>query len=120
MVWKNGFVPFDPISKEKHIPHTKLYKKIQNKVNNTLVCDTKLKKYIKDAVKLLKMNIDMKKIDLLFDKYNNKSIKDFFKKFMKIYENTCAIFEIVYRKISKELKMDIEGLYGISYFLKLK
>ena len=62
----------------------------------------------------IKLNIvdifNDKKIDKILNNYSDKTILDFFKDFMKNYDDTCDMFNIISKNIMNEIGMvDFRG-----------
>jgi hypothetical protein len=114
---KYGFLPFDDI---KQTVHKKNYDKyIQNKkiVNNILVKNTKIRKYLEKASNKLNLNISVKTFNILFEKYDNKTIVEFFYDFMKNFNKNCELFSLIYDQVMTDHK--IKSLHNITYFKML-
>lgn len=119
---KYGFIPYDPTHNKIDVDNLVNYKVNQKLVNIIKLKHTNIKQYIKDAIQ--KLNIEEKipsiKLNKMFEKYEDKSIKDFFISFLyeSNYEYTCAVFEKIYLKLMRDL--DIENLHGCTYYLEIK
>ena len=109
---KYGFIPYDFDNKEVDKFNYKKYKKNSKLVNTIKVKDTNIKKYL-EKTNLLKQNV----INKIIDKYNDKTIKDFFYDLTKKYDETCDIIGSIYKDVMTDIGMS--DLHGKSYFLEL-
>lgn len=114
---KHGFIPFNTNTEKTDKINLKLYKKHQHIVNNTLVKNTNIQKYINRIFKKHRINVNKNDIDKLIVKYNNIPIVHFFSRLLKKYNNNCTIFYYIYEKLKSDFNM--YNLYRMVYWKKL-
>ncbi len=114
---KYGFIPYDPINDVKDDAKCRLYVKNKKIVSTTLVNQTHVEQYIKNALKKLGMESLFQDIDGLFAHYNNMPISTFLLAFTENFDNTCVIFNEFYEQLSKDLH--IHDFFGVSFFRPL-
>ena len=114
---KYGFVPFDVDNIKTDKYTLKSYKKNQKKVNETLVKDTHIGKYIKDTIKKYDLDMDIDSIDEIIKIHKNYSIRKFLNALMNDYDTNCVIFYYIYKKLME--KMHMTNLHGKTYWKKL-
>lgn len=113
-----GFVPFDPVNNNPDVYYSDDYNANQ-KLVNIKVKDTHLREYVTTAIYKLGLydKFPHAKINELFRRYANKSIKNFMSDFVRKYDRTYEIFELIYKELMRNLKM--VNLHGKAYFLLL-
>lgn len=119
---KYGFMPFDESHKSTNKPRLTDYEKNREIVKKTLIKNVKLYDIFANAVKSVNGKINdevfsIKKIEMLLKKYEDYTVAEFMKEFLKSYDKSCAIFYYMFKDLIIELKMT--DLHGISYWKKL-
>lgn len=114
---KYGFRPFNTYKRELDIERYIDYCVNSKLVEKIKINCTNLKLLMITAIRKNRINFSEDKIELLFKKYGDKSIKEFFKYFLSNYDTTCEIFYEIYRKFMEDI--GITNLQGISYFFEL-
>ena len=116
---KYGFIPFDPVKKGVDIDVLVDYKINQKLIKLIKVKHTHLSDYLTVAINRLNLKEQFSKqtIKKIFDAYNERSIQDFFKDFMKRYDQRCHIFNLIYKEVMNEIGMI--DLYGKIYYKTL-
>ena len=116
---KRGFKPFDPENEIIDIENYVRYRINSKLINVIKIKCTNIKEYFEKAVSKLKIdnrwnNDNIKKI---FDKYADKTIREFMYDLTIKYNKTCDIVGLIYKDIMKDIGMD--NLHGITYFFEL-
>lgn len=116
---KYGFIPFDPIKREINVDVLVDYKTNQKLVHLVKVKHTRLYDYLTVAINKLNLIGEYPKhiIRKIIMAYNERSIQDFFKDFMKNYDKRCHIFNLIYKEIMNEI--GLVDLYGKVYYKPL-
>ncbi len=100
---KYGFIPFDIETNKSDSLLVHKYNKNKLIVSTTKVKDTKVKKYILEAITKLKIKQDISDFSAQLDKFSDHSIKDFLLHFLIKFNKTCLIFEHFYKKLANDL-----------------
>lgn len=112
---KYGFIPFDPNNKQIDIDNLVNYKTNQKLVKLVKVKYTNLKSFMtKASYKKHLKQYNEKIINEIFEAYNDRSIKDFFKDFISNYDSTCDMFNEIYKDLMDEV--GIVDLYGKTFY----
>ena len=57
------------------------------------------------------------KINKMFNKYDNLSVKEFMYELTRKYDKTCEVVGLIYKDVMLDIGM--ENLHGKTYYLKL-
>ena len=114
---KYGFIPYDPGAGVTDDPGLDDYKHNQKIVLTTLVKNTNIGKYVVEAIKKYKLEIDIDTINKVMKKYDNLPVMHCMNNLMAKYDKHCAIFYHMYLQLVRDLGM--RNLYGRSYWMKL-
>jgi len=112
---KYGFMPYDYENDKIHDANIVLYGRNKKLIETILVKNTKIKEYLKNSVKMEKLENKTKNIDVMLKDYGDKTVSVFIKDFMKNFQKGCALFSHFYRLLAVDI--GITNFYGQSFIL---